>query len=141
MRHNRLRRSLQVFLTILGLVAIAAGLSTALFGATTVAGVDEASPAVDSEMRFFAVWYAAAGAALLRAIPRIEARAALIRGVGVAFFIAGCARLLSWVGVGRPPTVAVVLMVIELALPFIVIPWHVAVARRAHRRVRGTTGF
>jgi hypothetical protein len=131
MRGDRSLRGLRIFLTILGSVAVLAGASTLTLGAESIAGVEEASPAVDSEMRFYAVWYVAAGVLLIRAVPRVEIESTFIRVVAAAFFIAGCVRGLSWVMVGRPPTIAVVLMVIELALPFVILPWQRRVARRA----------
>ena len=122
-------RGLRLFLALLGAVMVVAGTTAVLFGASSIAGVDAASPAVDSEMRFFAVWYVVAGAMLLRAIPRLEGAGPTVRLVGAAFFVAGCARILSWAVVGEPPTTAVVLMVIELILPFVIVPWQAGVAR------------
>jgi hypothetical protein len=131
MTREPLRRGLQVVLMVLGCVAVVAGTATLIFGAASVVGVEDPTPATDSEMRFFAAWYAAAGIALLRTIPRVETQGNLIRGVAVVFFIAGCARGLSWMVVGQPPGVAMLLMVIELALPFVIIPWQASVERAA----------
>lgn len=127
------RRLLQSFLALLGAVMAGAGAATVILGAGSVAGVGAVTPEVDSEMRFYAVWYVVAGAALLRAVPRIGSSAATVRVVGAAFFVAGCARALSWAAVGRPHEVALVLMAIELALPFVIVPWQAAVARRTSR--------
>lgn len=121
------RRLLQAFLVVLGGVMVVAGLGTVLLGAGSVVGVDEVVPAVDSEMRFYAVWYVVAGVGLLRAVARVESAAPTVRMVGAAFFIAGCARALSWLTVGRPHSFTVVLMVIELVLPAVVIPWQASV--------------
>jgi hypothetical protein len=131
MERAGVRKAMQIFLTILGVVAVVAGSVTILFGATSIVGVEDPSPAVDSEMRFFAVWYAAAGMLVLRVVPRVETSGGLIRGVAAAFFVAGCARGLSWAVVGKPPAIAVLLMVIELALPFVLIPWQAALERGA----------
>jgi hypothetical protein len=130
-KRPEVRTGLQVLLTILGVVMLAAGAVALIFGATSVVGVEEPSPAVDSEMRFFATWYAASGVLLLWASPRLEARGSLIRWVAVVFFIAGCARAISWLVVGEPPGIAMLLMVIELAFPFVIIPWQGAVERSA----------
>jgi uncharacterized protein DUF4345 len=133
MAREPVRTGLQVFLTVLGCVAVVAGSVTLIFGAASIVGVEDPTPAADSEMRFFAAWYAAAGVAVLRAIPRVETQGNLIRAVAVVFFIAGCARGISWAVVGEPPGVAMLLMVIELALPFVIIPWQAAVERAATR--------
>src|SRR5918992_1894616 len=133
MTRQRVRTGLQVLLTIVGCVALVAGAVTLLFGAASIVGVEEPTPAVDSEMRFFAAWYTAAGVVLLRAIPNVERQAFLIRGIAVVSFVAGCARGVSWIVVGEPPGVAKLLMVIELALPFVIIPWQMAVERATQR--------
>lgn len=125
------RRGLQLFLTIVGLVMITAGLLVVLFGASLVPREGVVTPDVDTETRLFAVWYAAAGIGLLRAVPRIESGQATVRLVGAAFFVAGCARLLSWFLVGRPHPQFLVLMVIEILLPLVVVPWHASIAKSA----------
>jgi Domain of unknown function (DUF4345) len=121
---------LQLLLIALGAIAFIAGASTVVLGATSVVGIDDPSPAVDSEMRFFAAWYAAAGVLLVRAARQVEINGTLIRGVSVTVFIAGCARALSWMAVGKPPAMAIVLMGIELALPFVIIPLQVIAERK-----------
>ena len=123
------RRGLQVFLTMLGSVALVAGSVTVLFGVDSIVGAEAVSATVDSEMRFYAVWYAAAGVALLRSVPQVESERRIIGPVAVLFFIAGCSRALSWIVVGRPHSLTVVLMAIELALPFVILPWQAAVSR------------
>lgn len=126
-----MRRGLQILLGFMGGVASIAGTLSVLFGTYLQPDHGEAVPSVDSELRFFAVWYVFGGVALLRAVPKVEDARTTVWGVGIAFFAAGCARLLSWVVVGRPHLSQVVLMVTELVIPFVIIPWHSAVARRA----------
>jgi hypothetical protein len=123
------RKVLQAFLTVLGLIALIAGLTTVILGVDSVIGAEDVSGTVDSEMRFYAVWYAAAGVLLLRSAARVDSERKTIAAIAVLFFIAGCSRALSWLVVGRPNKMAVVLMVIELALPFVILPWQAAVAR------------
>lgn len=119
----RSRVGLRLFLLVLGAVAIGAGGLVMVLGATTIVGVDDPSPAVDSEMRFFATWYVAAGLYLLTAAKDLDAKTPAIRGVIVAFGLAGVARAISWGMVGRPPALAIALMAIELLLPVVVLPW------------------
>ena len=123
------RRALQVFLTVLGSVAVIAGTTTVVLGVDSVVGAEGVSGTVDSEMRFYAVWYMGAGFLLLRAVARVESEKRTIAGIAILFFIAGCARGLSWLMIGEPHTVAQVLMVIELALPLVIVPWQAAIAR------------
>ena len=109
---------------------IVAGSITALLGAESVFREGVFTTDIDSEMRFYAVWYVAAGILLARAIRRVEREGFTIKLVGGAFFAAGCARALSWVTVGKPHLSQVVLMVIEICLPFVIIPLQVIVARK-----------
>ena len=128
-----MRRALQITLTVIGIVMLTAGVQGMIGGAEIVLGDEPFSDDVDSEFRFHATWYAAAGILLLRSIERVESEAMIVRAVGVAFFVAGCARALSIVEVGRPETFYVVLMVIEFVIPLVIIPWQAAVARRSSR--------
>lgn len=121
---------LRFFVRLLGVVAMLAGASTLILGADSIAGVSDVSPSVDSEMRFYAAWYVGAGFLLVVRAGSIEGRTAVIQGVSAIFFIAGCARALSWATVGRPHAVAIVLMIIELLLPAVLIPWQRAAERR-----------
>ena len=128
---GRAARHLAQALTVVGLVMVVAGSVTVLFGMSPIAGDVVVTPDADSEMRFYAVWYVVVGALLLRSRRDVTGATNIVRFVGFGFLAAGCARALSWGVVGRPGTVALVLMVIELLLPLIVIPWQAAVARRA----------
>lgn len=123
------RRGLQLFLTILGCVALVAGAATVLFGVDSVVGAEHVSGTVDSEMRLYVVWYAAAGLLLIRSVPRLETEKRIISTTAILFFLAGASRALSWVMVGRPHTLAVVLMIVELSLPFVILPWQAVIAR------------
>jgi hypothetical protein len=124
-----LRTGLQVLLVITGAVMVIAGLATVLFGAESVPGEGTITPGIDSEMRFYAVWYVVAGVFLLRSVRLVDSEGATIRLVAVGFFVAGCARALSWMVEGKPVTFQIVLMVIELALPLLVVPWQRSLAK------------
>ena len=125
------RKGLRAVLTVLGGVALAAALLTLIGGASTIIGVEDVSPSVDSEMRFYATWYALAGIALLRAARDVEGATLTVRAVGAAFFVAACARLLSLVVVGRPHTFAIALMVVEFLIPLAIVPWQASISRRS----------
>jgi hypothetical protein len=113
----------------MGLVAVSAGITSMVGGAAIIPGSPEVAASVDSELRFYAAWYAAAGVALLWSAGRVESSGAIIRGVAATFFLAGCSRIVSIVDVGRPHDWFVFLMVVELLIPLVVIPWQAAVAR------------
>ena len=124
-----MERGLQAVLAFLGVVAVVMGLVGVLGGGDLILDHGEFSNEIDSELRFFAAWYVAAGVFVLRAARRPAAETATVRILFGALFLAGCSRALSLVTVGTPHPVQVVLMVIELVLPFVVIPWQAALAR------------
>ena len=123
------RKAFQVFLVVLGTVALVAGGLGVVFGAAVIPGSPDVAPSVDSELRFFAAWYVAAAVAIFRAARKPEESRDTTRLVGAAFFLAACGRLISLVVVGRPHVQFLVLMVIEFLLPVVLIPWQAAVAR------------
>jgi peptidoglycan/LPS O-acetylase OafA/YrhL len=125
------RRGLQVVVTFLGCVALGAGLLTLITGGALVPDAGDVSASMDSELRFHAAWYAAAGVLLLRVAPRVESETAKLRAICAVLFIAACARVVSIVVVGVPHPLFVTLMVIEFAIPVVVLPWQAAIARRA----------
>jgi Domain of unknown function (DUF4345) len=132
------KRGLRILLTIISTVMLVAGSLSVVFGASSVLGAGDVTAEVDSEMRFYAVWYVVAGAFLLHATRRVESETWTIRLIAAGFFVAGCSRILSWVAVGRPHASQLILMVIELILPLVVIPWQASIARRARARADAT---
>ena len=126
-------RALGVFLAILGTVAVVFGLVGVVTGGAGVIDHGDFSNEIDSEIRFFAAWYVAAGALILRAARHPATETVTVRILFGALFLAGCSRILSMIVVGRPHPFQIGLMVTELVLPVVVIPWQAAVAR-AHAR-------
>lgn len=128
-----MRRALQVFLGLLGAVAVAAGLLAVVGGAATVLDADAANASLDSELRFFAAWYAVAGVLILRAARAPEAHRGLIVAVAAAFALAATGRVLSWIALGRPNDLAVALLVTEYLIGLGLPPWQAAVRRATPR--------
>lgn len=122
------RRGLQVVVTVLGVVALVFGLLGVMTGGAGVLDGGHVSANVDSELRFFAAWYAGAGVLLLWVRTRVERETAVIRGVCAFLFLAAVGRVVSIISVGVPHTAFVALMIVEFAIPAIVIPWQAAVA-------------
>jgi Domain of unknown function (DUF4345) len=111
-----------------GVVAIAAGLHTVIAGARSIAGQGTANPSVESELRFYAAFYVAYGAAVLQVAPRADRDPAAVRALAGALFLAGLARAGGWIAVGRPHALQRGLLVIELAAPPLVVAWQRRVA-------------
>ena len=138
---------LRIGLYALGVAALAIGASmfllgpertgaffAALLAATTgmqgdigdLAGVN-----VDNELRFYAVFWFAYGWLTLsaaRILPDGIRRARLLLGL---FFLGGVGRALSWLAVGAPHPLFVILMGIELALPPILLMLSLGAEKKA----------
>jgi hypothetical protein len=124
------RRGLRVALTAVGAVATTFGALGVLQGGGGVLRGGTVSANVDSEMRFFASWYAVLGVLVLRAARRPESEAAIVRACAAGLLLAACGRVLSMRALGPPSPVFKVLMGLEFAVPAVIVPWQSAVRRR-----------
>jgi hypothetical protein len=127
------RRILQILLTALGLAAIAISLMIYLLGQAAVnlvaAGFDALtgqaapeitiSPTMDSEMRFYAVFWFTYGAVLIWVARGLSQRIQFVPLLAALFFAGGVGRVLSQLMVGPPHPAFTVLMAIELVLPVV----------------------
>jgi hypothetical protein len=104
-----------------GLVATGAGVHTMIAGAKSVPGGPRATPALDSELRYYSAFYVAYGLAALRTAPRAAENPAAVRALAAALFMAGLARAGSWLATGRPHPVQRALLAIELGAPPLVL--------------------
>ncbi len=126
-----MRRTLQVLWCAFGAVAAVSGFLSLAFGSAVQPEAGSVSPSMESELRYYAAWYVVVGVLALRTVPRIASETATIRILCAGLFAGGAARAVAASQVGTPPPILVFLMVIELVLPLVVIPWQAAVARRA----------
>jgi uncharacterized protein DUF4345 len=126
----RRRTPLRLALATIGTVAATFGTLGVLQGGRGVLKGGPVSPNVDSEMPFFASWYAVFGVLLLRAIRRPESESAVVRACAAGFFLAACGRLLSMKSLGPPSTPFKMLTAIEFAIPAVIVPWHEVIRRQ-----------
>ena len=117
------QRALRGFLTILGLVAVSAGLYAVVTGVSGMPGDIPAGVSVDSELRFFAVFYVAFGAVALWMAPRLESQRMLLRAWALTLFAAGLARVIGWLDEGRPDDLFMGLLIAELVIPLVIVVW------------------
>jgi Domain of unknown function (DUF4345) len=123
------RRALRGLFYVGGGVATAAGLHTVVAGARSIAGQELANPAVESELRFYATFYAAYGLFALRVAPRADRDTRGVRAVAGAVFLAGLARAGGWLAAGKPHNTQLALLAIELGAPAPVVAWQARLAR------------
>jgi hypothetical protein len=123
-------RMLRVLLTLLGVVALTFGLLGVVLGADGVRAGGEFSANIDTELRFFAAWYAGAGLLLLHSASRIHAARGRLLATCALLLLGALGRALSWRSHGRPDDVFVALLVVEVVIAVVLVPWVLAVTRR-----------
>ena len=116
-----------------GAIATAAGAHSVVAGARSVAGQRRANAALESELRFYAAFYAAYGVAVLRVAPRADRDGTAVRALAGALFLAGLARASGWRAVGAPHPLQRALLAIELGGPPAVVAWQRGLDRGAPR--------
>ena len=121
-----LRRTLYA----LAVVPIVAGASTVALGADSVLGAGAASPSLESELRFYSVWWIGAGLFLIWLAPRVERRTLEFRVFFALLFLAGLSRVFAALATDWPSTGQLVLMGLELVLPLIFVPWQARLRQR-----------
>ncbi|HYH59656.1 MAG TPA: DUF4345 domain-containing protein [Thermoleophilaceae bacterium] len=122
-----LRRTLYV----VAIVPIVAGAATVLLGADSVPSPNDAGPNVESELRFYSVWWIGAGLFLLWLAPRVEERTLELRVFCALLFLSGFSRILAALDTDWPSGGQIALMVVELTLPVVFVTWQA--------RIRGAT--
>jgi len=137
---------LKIGLWGLGLAAIFIGGALAFFGPHAVANFfasgirlfhdvdiisDLATPNIESELRFFGMMFVFYGAALIQTVRQLDIYASRVPILLAVFFLAGLARLKSYIMIGPPHELFTGLMTIELGLPIVLfVLWKIR--RKAH---------
>ncbi|MBE0695262.1 MAG: DUF4345 domain-containing protein [Aquamicrobium sp.] len=120
---------LRSVLFVFGVGVIGISLAHIALGPAVIPGSVPVNATMDSEDRFYAVFFLAYGAAVLWCIRDWRSRLREIRLLMAVFFLGGLARLVSIALVGLPHPFFVAMTAIELALPPLVI-WLAARAAR-----------
>jgi hypothetical protein len=121
--------ALRSVLATVGTVAVVAGLDGVLRGASGVHDGGPASANVDSELRFFAAWYAVAGALALKAARDPAEDPLAVQACAAGFGLAAVGRVLSWRRLGAPNPLFRGLLAAEVALAAGLVPWQRRLAR------------
>jgi hypothetical protein len=111
-------------LRVLAVVPIVGGLATVVFGSEIVRGHGASDAGVESELRFYATFYAGFGAYLWWIASAIAERGRELRAAAALLFCGGLARAVGVAVDGVPEADYLVLMGIELTLPWILVLWH-----------------
>jgi hypothetical protein len=114
-----MRRVLQVWLVVFGVVCVVIALAHLLFGSSTIIGGGPVNATIDADMRFYAVLFAAYGLAVAWCAQDVETKGLPINLLGSIFFAGGLARLLAWAATGEPNWFYVLMIPVELVIPII----------------------
>jgi hypothetical protein len=107
-----LRRTLYV----LGAIPIIAGASTVILGSESIPSAGDPGANLESELRFYSVWWIGAGLFLWWLAPRVEERTRELRVFCALLFLAPVARLLAVLETDWPSTGQLILMGAEFVL-------------------------
>jgi hypothetical protein len=127
------RVRLQALLAALGAVATVAGARGVLKGSSEVIEGGPVSANVDNEYRFYAAWYHVMGLLVLRAARQPESETAIVRICAGGLLVGACGRILSIRTLGQPHALQKVLMGLEFAIPVVIVPWQMRVAREVRK--------
>jgi hypothetical protein len=132
---NMEKRILQGLLVSLGLAAIGIGLMIFIFGGGStgrltelafnfLAGVDhkltgQYSPTVESELRFYSPFWITYGGLLIYVARDLSSRDSWMPLLTGVFFAGGVGRAIAYFDAGPPHPAFIVLMAVEIVLPFV----------------------
>lgn len=124
-------RALQVVVGTLSLIPAYFGALNLYWGVGRFLNPTDIVPELDSQFRFQSAVYLGLAAIIWWIIPRIDQQKTLFRIIVFALFLGGLGRLYSFLTVGPPNTIMIGAMILELALPVLVV-WQNAVSKQAH---------
>lgn len=111
------RAAVRAVLAGSGAVALTTGTLVAARGGRAIPGGGEGGPSEESVLRFYAVWWATAGAVMVNEARRDSPRSAVVNAVAGATFAGGLARLAATRRSGWPHPLFRVLTAAELVTP------------------------
>ena len=106
---------------LIGFIPLWFGINGVLSGAAEHMGVEPFSAAMDNQYRYLSGVYIGVAAMIFFSAGDVKGRANLFRFVMLFFFIGGCARAVSYLTVGPPPTEQFAGMIIELLAPLLLV--------------------
>jgi Domain of unknown function (DUF4345) len=112
-----MRRAFQAFLVMFGAVVIGISLAHLAVGPAAIIGGADVNPTTDGEDRFFAGLFLVYGVALIWCARDVQRKRFYVDFLAAAFFVGAIGRLLATILVGTPHPFYVAMLVLELALP------------------------
>ena len=125
-----MRTSFKIILMILSLIPLYFAVTGIFGGAAANNDGVAVSAGLDNQYRYLSGYYLSLFFGIWYALGDIDNRGTIIRLFVLAIFIGGLARLLSYVQMGPPPTLAMIGMALELGSPVLIL-WHHLATRGA----------
>jgi hypothetical protein len=112
-----MRRLFQGFLVLFGVAAIGISLAHLAVGPEAIIGGSAVNPTSDGEDRFYAGLFGCYGVALLWCARGVERKQVHVNVLAAVLLVGGIGRLVALIVVGPPDPFFVAMLVLELALP------------------------
>lgn len=116
-----MRQAFQVFLALFGVIVIAISIAHMAIGPRAIIGSVAVNPTMAGEDRFFAGLLLCYGIALLWCSRDVQRKRAYVNVLAAAFFVGGIGRSLAVLIDGAPNPFYVAMLVLELALPVLMV--------------------
>lgn len=120
-------------LLALSVIPIVAGSATVLLGGGSVPASGTPTASIESELRFYSVWWIGAGLFIIWIANRLGERGRELRVFCGLLFLAGVSRIIAIVDAGRPESSQLFLMGVELTLPLVLVAWHHVATSRSEK--------
>lgn len=133
------RRLLQIAIAIAACVPVAAGAAGAVLGAGMISGAEEASPSLDSHLRYLSGLLLAEGLLFWVLIPTIERQMTAVHVMTLLVVVGGLARL-GGLLVAEPGLPMKLALVMELLVTPALCLWQARVAARYRQPAGGAPG-
>jgi drug/metabolite transporter (DMT)-like permease len=112
-----MRQAFQAFLAFLGVIVIAISIAHLAIGPRAIIGSVAVNPTMAGEDRFFAGLLLCYGIALLWCARDVQRKRVYVNVLAAGFFVGGIGRLLAILIDGPPNPFYLAMLVLELALP------------------------
>ena len=118
----------RVVTILIGLIPLWFGINGIFFGAAEHMSGEPFSSAMDNQYRYLSGVYIGVSLMIFYSAGDMRRRGDLFRFAIFAIFIGGCARAVSYLTIGAPPTEQIAGMVIELLAPLLLL-WRARAVR------------
>ena len=106
---------------LIGFIPLWFGINGMFFGAAEHMAGEPFSSAMDNQYRYLSGVYIGVALMIFYSSGDVRRRSELFRFAIIAIFIGGCARAVSYLTIGAPPTEQIAGMVVELLAPLLLL--------------------